>query len=560
MKIKQICLLLLVSLISITCKETDTIYTPVETLTDPAVQPEVIYTFPASYGIGPFNNFSSTITIRFNKLMDASTLQHAVHFISSAGDLLPDTSSISVNQGDVASISPIRSNPNYPFLWRVGKSYTLRIDSRAKDVNGNSLNLPFELTFTPEPYFRVKTISPALGAINVNSTTLQLAFNASVDTSIQRQVVIAPPVSGLWRYVPLTGGLLDSSQLIFQSANGFTIGKTYSISIGSNAIDKHGNLMSGGFASSFNTIALAVTGTTPTNGSTNWSTTSRTISITMSDTLDTSTASAAFKINPVTAGIISYTSNLKVLNFTALNNFLPETVYTILIDSSIRSKTHAMIPQPYSFSFMTGPIVPPPPPQTFYVSSTSPPNGTTTFSPLAPVQIRFNIAFDTATIRNGFSITPPINGLIAFPSSTVLSFSPILSFSTATYYTITIGSSVTSTTGNPLGVPNTFSFATLPFEVTQSYPPIGGTHIPRTTSIQVVMSDFIDTSTVRNAFNISPSVNGALELNPYYNYFYFNPSVLQPYTLYTITISTALHSKAGIPLASPYILSFATGD
>ena len=103
-------LLLLVALLAISCKETEKIYTPINTLTDPALMPEVIYTFPQRGATGPYEGFSTTLTVRFNKLMDAASLHHAVHFYSDAGDISPDTSILSINQGDVATISPVRGS------------------------------------------------------------------------------------------------------------------------------------------------------------------------------------------------------------------------------------------------------------------------------------------------------------------------------------------------------------------------------------------------------------------------------------------------------------------
>lgn len=551
---KQTWLLLVACLISITCKETDTIYEPVNSLTDQAVKPAVIYTFPGAKSIGPYNGFSSTITVRFNKLMDLPSLQHAVHFVSTVGDLLPDTSTISINQGDVATITPIRSNLNYPLLWKVGRSYILRIDSTATDINGNNLIPSFGMTFIPEPYFRVKTISPVSGAINVGTgSTLQIAFNALVDTSIRSRVIISPQVYGLWHYASISGGLYDSSQIIFQSSSGFAIGTTYTVSIGSNAVDKNGDPLAGGFVSSFATVPFAVTGTSPGGGSTNWSPSSLRISISFSDSLDTSTVQAAFRINPPIAGQISYLSSPRTFYFTSSNNFLPDTVYTITIDTSIRSKARARMSQPYGFSFMTGS-------SPFYVTSTSPNNGDTTVLPRNAVAIYFSTTLDSASVRNAFSITPPVDGLISFPQPNALSFSPLRLFSLSTHYTITIASSIASTSGTSLGSPYTFTFATVPFEVTQAYPGNGLTQVSTAQYIEIYTTDAIDTSTVRSAFSIAPTVGGTF---PPWNAsdFYFVPSTpLQPYTIYTVTISSALHSKSGVPLASPYTFTFATGD
>jgi hypothetical protein len=101
----------------------------------------------------------------------------------------------------------------------------------------------------------------------------------------------------------------------------------------------------------------------------------------------------------------------------------------------------------------------------------------------------------------------------------------------------------------------------VPFEVTQSYPSNGSTQVSTTYYIEVYTTDAIDTSTIRSAFSITPSVGGSFGIYSDASSFYFTPStLLQPYTVYTVTISSALHSKSGAPLASPYTFAFATGD
>jgi hypothetical protein len=558
-KRKQTWFVLLMCLIAITCKETDTIYEPVNTLTDPAVKPVVIYTFPSANSVGPFDGFSSTITVRFNKLMDLSALRHAIHFISTVGDLLPDTSTLSINQGDVASVTPIRSNMSLPLLWKVGRSYSLRIDATAKDIDGNYLNPSFEMTFTPEPYFRVKSISPTSGSINVSTTTLQIAFNAAVDTSILSRIVISPSVSGLWHYPRNGSGIYDSSQVIFQNGSGFTVGKTYTISIGSNAVDKNGDPLTAGFTSTFTTTPFTVTSTSPSDGTTNWPISSQRISVGFSDSLDISTIPAAFSIHPVIAGVFSNTSNPRTFVFAASNPFLPDTVYTITIDTSIRSKAQAKMSEPLSFSFMTGAENTGASP--LFVTSTNPSNGDTTVSPQKIVQISFNTSLDTAGIGNALSVSPPVSGLVSITNASSLLFSPIEPLSFSTTYTVTLASSITSTGGVSLESPYTFSFTTLPFEVTQSIPRNGSTQNSTSTSIVVITDGAMDTSTARTAFSVTPSVTGNFTFSSDLFSMHFNPSIpLQPYTVYAVTVSSTLRSKSGTPMASPYTFSFATGE
>lgn len=548
---------LLLVLAALTCKETDTVYQPIDLLTDPSVSPFVIYTFPSTGSVGPYDGFSSTLTVRFNKIMDLPSLHRAVHFSSPLQDIRSDTCVVTANQGDVATITPIHTNLSLPFLWRVGRQYSMRIDTSAKDINGNRLSAPFEINFTPEPAFRVRGISPLSGAVNVSASTIQIAFNAAVDTSIRPEIMISPPVLGLWHYVRFTSVSLDSSQLVFQGSSAFPSGLTYTISIGPAAVDRYGDSLLGGFSSSFNTVPFAVVGTTPADGSTNWSPSQRSITVSLSDSVDTATVRAAFHISPALGGEILIPANLRSFQFVASGNLLPDTTYTVTVDTTLHSKGGAVLSEPFTFSFLTGPAGSG---TGFRVSYINPPDGDTLVSPFASISVAFSQPIDTSTARGAFSIVPATAGLIGFQYPDILTFSPISSFSMATTYHVQIAASIRAKDGAQLPGPYASSFTTLPFEITSTYPWDGETHLPTSLySITVTASDTIDTSTIAGSFSISPSITGTFSTNLDRSFYFYPGTALQPYTVYTVLISATLRSRAGAPVAVPYTFSFATG-
>ena len=208
-------LLLAACLTSITCKQN--VIAPADQLSDPSIKPAVIYTYPARNSTGPFDNFSTTITVRFNKLMDLTSLQHAVRFFSLLGDIKEDTGRASSQSGEVASVSPVMTNPNIRFLWRIGQMYTLRIENTARDINGNNLIPPFSMTIKPEPYFRVKSMYPVGGnGIVPLGTQIQLYFNGFVDTTIFSSITITPALTGTWRFGSFYPAGVDSSSIYLQ--------------------------------------------------------------------------------------------------------------------------------------------------------------------------------------------------------------------------------------------------------------------------------------------------------------------------------------------------------
>jgi hypothetical protein len=75
------------------------------------------------------------------------------------------------------------------------------------------------------------------------------------------------------------------------------------------------------------------------------------------------------------------------------------------------------------------------------------------------------------------------------------------------------------------------------------------------------MSADVDTSTVRPAFSISPPVAGTFIMADNSPFFAFRPdSVMAANTAYTVTLSTSLKSKTGVPIHAPYLLYYSTGN
>src|SRR6266849_3429062 len=91
-------LMLVFGLASMSCKQN--FVAPADLLSDPSIKPVVIYAYPSPNSTGPYDNFSTSITVRFNKLMDVTSLQHAVRFSSLLGDIKEDTGSVYSQTGE----------------------------------------------------------------------------------------------------------------------------------------------------------------------------------------------------------------------------------------------------------------------------------------------------------------------------------------------------------------------------------------------------------------------------------------------------------------------------
>jgi hypothetical protein len=216
-----------------------------EALTDSSVALKVIWTFPANGQVGPISNLGNEISIRFNKILNVSTVNQSIQISpSNTGYARIDTNNISVPTGDLISFSLLYDSSN---VWDIGQIYTITVLSTLKDINGNTLSTPYNFSFTPEPYFRVTYIYPNNGAVGISrNPDVSFEFNNRIDfSSFQASISIFPAISGTWNNVGNYVYLSSSSQL---SAN-----TVYTVTLGIGMKDAQGRTLSAPYTFSFTT-------------------------------------------------------------------------------------------------------------------------------------------------------------------------------------------------------------------------------------------------------------------------------------------------------------------
>ncbi|MBI1803826.1 MAG: Ig-like domain-containing protein [Ignavibacteriae bacterium] len=322
-----------------------------ESLTDPAIQPKVIFTVPAANSLGPYQEFTYQMTVRFNKIMNPLSVKRALRISAPAGNIVIDTTSVRTTGGDVFTFTAFdttgRSSLN---RWKVGLVYTLSVSDSAIDINGNHLRPSYAMTFSPEPFFRVRTITPSDGATDVwLGSPIAFQFNAPVDSGIASSIHIDPPSAGYWRFDYYS----DSSRLTFTLNSLLEVDSVYTITVDTTAHDREAHRLPTPFYSTFRTIPLQVSYTSPGNGATvvgrNWA-----IDIVMNAECDTSSVPAAYSITPATAGRLTFDKNGLVFEFQPADSLLSQTQYTVVVSTALRSSSGKHLRSPYTFSFTTG--------------------------------------------------------------------------------------------------------------------------------------------------------------------------------------------------------------
>jgi len=418
-----------------------------QSLTDPSIKPEIIATHPPANSVGPYEDFSDKeIQIRFNKIMDRSSIKRAVSLSSNKQKLQIDTSTVHSIGGDVFTFYPVDTNGQRNFFWKINELDTLKISTSAVDINGNYLSSSYVMTFKPEPEFRVVNVYPTDGSIGIRpDTSITLIFNSPVNQTIFSQIDIQPVVSGQWK-------ILNPSTINFKPDTSFRTNTKYKIIVARFANDIYGNLLQKEFVSYFTTSNFFVILTSPSADSKNVSL-YQTISVRFNSPIKISSVSSAFKISPQLLGHFDLFEEHSVFTFVPEPELAAETTYNVIIDTTLESLRGDKLSEPYQFSFTSGKL---------QVIFTSPYDGATNINRfLNRLEMYFNARLDTGSVKEAFNNGGIEGQLQTSPNGEYFYYyitgAPLHSNTT---YTVGVSTALRTRGGTYLKSPYYFSFTT----------------------------------------------------------------------------------------------------
>lgn len=194
------------------------------------------------------------------------------------------------------------------------------------------------------------------------------------------------------------------------------------------------------------------------------------------------------------------------------------------------------------------------------VSGTQPGANEVSVSRSKIISITFLNPMDTAKVRSAFSISPAVDGVIAWSNNnTVMTFTPKQLLGYKTTFTLTLAgmgnspaplafvdnTTVTSTVGLA-AFTSTFQTVTLPPFASLTQPQMNDTSFNVALPIGVRFSEIMDTASVRAAFSISPPVSGKIVWINSNATILFTPDSALPYnTNFTVTIGPTAKSIYG---------------
>lgn len=440
-------------------------------LADPNILPDVLFTSPGSNAIGPFNLFTPAepgtkphFIVRFNKYILKSSASSrsircegfdrpvAVNLFAPYPEV-PTTRSLRVSSELYDNIleftidnlpSSFSSLVRMPY--RVGRSYTIVIDTLIEDINGNHPVNQYRFSFTPEPFFRVVKMVPDNGTTNASqSMSAEILFNTFVDGSVFPSVQFSPPTVGQWSMGS------DSTQVSFLPGAPLPFNTPCLLAVLSTAHDRWGNQINVRYSSSFSVTSFQVDRWYPTAVYGGVSPMSD-IYVYFTGTLDYSTISQGWTIIPSTAGSLNQHYTNTAIWFRPTNGFVPATTYSVTLSTSIRAQDSTRLEAPFVFSFSTAP---------FMCTNSSPSYGQINVGLTNPWYFLFNSGVDTSTLRSSISISPPTDfDYTVNYDGTSLTVDPVAFLRSHTKYTVTISTGLRCKTGAYLGAQHVLVFTT----------------------------------------------------------------------------------------------------
>jgi len=543
----------------------------------PGVCPIVVSTDPANGATGV--HLDKIITATFNEKMNPLTITQASFTVQGASEAasavtvtntdkeIPESGTVTKKFALPAGTSVVGEityldktatiSPGSALLPNT--SYTGKITTAVKDLNGNSLQKDYLWTFTTGTLPAVISTDPVNNATNVVLNKIVTAtFSVPMDpltltgtTFTVKQGTTS--VAGTVSYTGSTAFFTPSSDLLQSTV--------YTATITTGATNVAGIPLPNNYVWTFNTGATpSVISTDPANLATDI-VLNKIVTATFSAAMDpltiTGTSFTVKQGAATVAGTVSYAGT--TASFTPSSNLSPSTLYTATITTGAKSVPGIPMAANYVWTFTTGALP--------TVISTDPLDLATNVVLNKTVTATFGAAMDPLTI-NGTSFTlkqgvNPVAGTVTYVGTTA-SFDPTSDLLPSTLYTATITTGAKNVPGIPMASDFVWTFTTGAISTVLSTDPLDlATGVALNKTVTADFSVAMDPLTITGTtFTLKQGVNPVAGSVSYAGTTAsFNPtSDLSPGLVYTATITTGAKTVPGIPLASDYVWTFTTSN
>jgi hypothetical protein len=439
--------------------------------------------------------------------------------------------------------------------------YTATITTAAMSQAGQYLELLCSWSFTTRQRPAVISHVPGVDATDVPvATMIQVTFSEPMDrVSTENAFSISPSVLGSFSWD------IGNTTMTFDPTSDLAYGTVYAVMMTDAASSMQGDSLipyTWGFTAEAFGTAPYVKAVTPVPGAQNVSQYVN-IVVYFSESMNQALTQGAFSTSPSVLDV--RLSSFSWLNASAMvfNPFLPlkhKSSYTVTISTAATDLESESMLAPYIWSFTTNASTAP------YITLVDRPANFTHASLITSIRFTFSEAMDHASVENGFSINPWVNGTFGW-SGNRITFAPVSPLNTGTTYTVTISTGAMDLQDEHMEEPFSFSFTTIPPdppEVIWTTPANGTTNVVNTIW-GIKFSEAMDDDLVEAAFSIN--VTGTIGVNYYLDFRWVNSSYVEFYLApltrlrgYNVTISTAARDNQGENMTAPYWWNFTTGD
>jgi alpha-2-macroglobulin len=389
---------------------------------------------------------------------------------------------------------------------------------------------------------------PAAGSQIPLQAPITFYFNQPMDKkSVETAWSIQPAIAGIWTWA-------DNSAILFTPASALPASTDLTFTLAATAISKNGQLLSEPISINFRTAeALAVVQTLPEAGTDAVSASAAVVAAFNQPVValgaDASTLPVGFTLQPTVGGKGEW------LN-TSTYIFYPDPAlaggitYTATINPKLSATSGSALKETKSWSFSVAM------PEVQKVEPEA--DGQVDLD--AVFTVTFNQPMDTGSVQSNFTLTGPagkVSGTFKWnKNNTSLTFTPSGLLSRDSNYTLTLSAQAKGRGGTAIGYASAQTFHTYPGFYVQSTTPVNLGLKENYKNITISFSAPLQEENAADLIKISPEAgqvyayaNGT-DLTVY--------STLNPETVYTVTVSSALKDRWGQSLGQEFSFRFKT--
>lgn len=301
-------------------------------------------------------------------------------------------------------------------------------------------------------------VSPYDGQVDASvHSSIRINFRGPMDQeSFESAFHVQPAVQGDFSWI----GTMPPGwayEVVFDPTEFLATNTLYQVTIDETASDTSGVMLTEPYIFSFVTEPVNVDNTSPRHGDP-WVPPMLEVRVIFNTSMDVQSVQEAFEmvdsdLNEVTGGFAWVSS--QYFRFTPRAALATSETYTVTIGATASDLSGSKLPEAYSFSFSTQPVL---------ISSTSPRDKAISVSPKVVVRIVFNTDMDMESVESAFLLVDSESNQVAgefswhYPS--MVYFEPSSELAPDETHTVTIGTGAKDMHGRALGDPFSFWFET----------------------------------------------------------------------------------------------------